>query len=71
MVTAIAYHLILGKPLIVWLGFLTLLSLLLAAAIAILNRRGIHTIPARWHPRCAAVAILLALIHGTMGLLAY
>ncbi|PKG33522.1 MAG: hypothetical protein CW742_02565 [Methanoregula sp.] len=71
MLLTLAYTLILGKPLVLWLGLLTLLSVLFTATVAILNRHGIHTIPARWHPRFAAIAIILALIHGTMAFLAY
>jgi len=67
----ITYFLIFGKPLIMYLGILTLLAFLLTASIAVLNRRGIHTIPFRWHPRCAATAIVLALIHGILGVLAF
>ena len=67
----ITYFLILGKPLIMYLGILTLLAFLLTASIAVMNRRGIHAIPSRWHPRCAAAAIALALIHGILGVLAF
>ncbi len=67
----ITYALIFGKPLIMYLGILTLLAFLLTASIAILNFRGIHTIPFKWHPRCAALAICLAVIHGSLGILVY
>lgn len=71
MFQEISYTLIFGKPLIMYLGIVTILLFILTAAIAILNRRGIHTIPFRWHPRCAAIAICFAIVHGTLGLLAY
>ncbi len=67
----ITYALIFGKPLIMYLGILTILTFFLTASIAILNFRGIHTIPFSWHPRCAAVALCLAVIHGILGILAY
>jgi predicted ferric reductase len=54
-----------------YLGILTLLAFLFTALIAVMNMKGIQTIPFRWHPRFAAVAIVLALIHGTLGILAY
>ena len=71
MFQEITYYLIFGKPLIMYLGILTLLAFLFTAAIAVMNLKGVRTIPYRWHPRCAAVAILLALVHGLLGLLAY
>lgn len=71
MLNSITYHLILGKPLIMYLGILTLLCFLSTATIAVLNKNGIHTIPFKWHPRMAAISICMALIHGTLGVLAY
>ncbi|PKL65893.1 MAG: hypothetical protein CVV32_01485 [Methanomicrobiales archaeon HGW-Methanomicrobiales-3] len=71
MVGQIAYTLIFGKPVIVYLGLLTLALLLLTAAIPLLNRNGIRTIPLAWHPRCAMATICLAIIHGMLGILAY
>jgi hypothetical protein len=71
MFQEITYYLIFGKPLIVYLGILTLLSLLTTASIGFLNLRGIRTIPFRYHPVCAGLTILLALVHGLLGLLAY
>jgi len=67
----ITYFLVFGKPLIMYLGILTLLAFLFTASIAVMNMRGIRTIPFRWHPRCAVVALFLALVHGSLGILAY
>jgi hypothetical protein len=67
----ITYFPIFGKPLITYLGFLTLLAFLSTASIAIMTLKGIRTIPFKWHPRFAAFAIFLALVHGSLGLLAY
>jgi hypothetical protein len=67
----ITYFLIFGKPLIMYLGILTLLAFLFTASIAVMNLKGIHTIPFKWHPRCAQFAIVLALVHGVLGVLAY
>jgi hypothetical protein len=67
----ISYALIFGKPLILYLGIITILLFFLTAAIAILNLRGIHTIPFKWHPRCAMIAIFFAIVHGILGILAY
>jgi hypothetical protein len=71
MLQNISYALFFGKPLIMYLGILTLAGFLLTASIAILNRRGIRVIPFRWHPRCALAAISLAVIHGALGVLAF
>lgn len=67
----ISYALIFGKPLILYLGVLTLLAFIFTAAIAVLNSKGIRIIPFKWHPLCAAIAICLALVHGALGILAY
>ena len=67
----VTYFLIFGRPLILYLGVVTIFLFFLTAAIAILNRRGIHQIPFAWHPRCAVIAICFAIVHGTLGILAY
>jgi hypothetical protein len=67
----ITYFPVFGKPLIMYLGILTLLAFLLTASIAVMNLKGIRIIPFRWHPRCAACAVFLALVHGLLGMLAY
>ena len=71
MFQEISYALFFGKPLILYLGILTLFAFLFTATIAILNFKGVRTIPFTWHPRCAAIAICLALAHGALGILAY
>lgn len=67
----ITYFPVFGKPLILYLGILTLLAFLLTASIPVMNKKGIRVIPSRWHPLCAGCAILLALVHGVLGMLAY
>ncbi|OGM19750.1 hypothetical protein A2686_05350 [Candidatus Woesebacteria bacterium RIFCSPHIGHO2_01_FULL_38_10] len=71
MLRNISYFSIFGKPLIMYLGILTLSSFLFTALIGFLNFKGIHKIPFKWHPRMAAISITLALIHGLLGILAY
>lgn len=71
MLEYITYYQILGRPLIFYLGIITLSSFLFTASIAVMNRRGIAIIPFKWHPRMAAISITLAIIHGTLGILAY
>jgi len=71
MLENLIYFQILGKPLIMYFGIITLLSFLFTASIAVLNQKGIHFIPFVWHPRMAIISITLAIMHGTFGILAY
>jgi len=71
MLQEISYFLIFGKPLIMYLGILTLFLFLFVASIAVMNKKGIRTIPFRWHPRMAVIAICCAVIHGVLGVLAF
>jgi hypothetical protein len=71
MFQEISYYLIFGKPLIMYLGILTLCLFLITASIAIMNMKGIRTIPFKWHPRMAVIAICCAAIHGVLGVLAF
>ena len=70
MLHDLVYLPILGKPLIVYLGSLTLLSFLFTASIPLMNNRGIDRIPFRWHPRMARTSLVLAAIHGLLGITA-
>lgn len=67
----ISQYMIFGRPLIMYLGILTLSSFLFTASISVMNRRGITIIPFKWHPRMAAFSIILASIHGTFGIALY
>lgn len=60
----ISYYMIFGKPLIFYLGLSTITSFFFTASISVMNRRGIHVIPFKWHPRMAAFSLTLASIHG-------
>jgi hypothetical protein len=71
VVQNIAYSLILGKPVIMYMGIFTYLSLLSTATIGYLNFKGKTTIPFRWHPRFAVLTITLATLHALMGLSVY
>ena len=71
MLVHIAYFTILGKPLIMYLGILTLFSFLFTASIPILNQKGIHKIPFAWHARFAKISFALAIIHAILGISAY
>jgi hypothetical protein len=71
MFQEITYAPVLGLPFIAYLGMATLTLFLFTASIAVMNRRGIHTIPFKWHPRMAVFSICLAIMHGSLGILAY
>ncbi len=71
MLYEVTYFMIFGKPLIMYLGILALLSFMFTALIAILNKRKIRKIPFKWHPRAAKFSLVIAIIHGTLGLLLY
>lgn len=71
MFNEISYYPIFGLPLILYLGSLTMISLLTTATIMFLNDRKLAKIPFKWHHLMAKITIVLALIHGTFGILAY
>jgi len=71
MIAQIAYIQILGKPLVMYGGIVTMLLMLFTATIAVLNSKGIKTIPFKWHPRLAIITITFALIHGIFAMSAY
>jgi len=71
MIAQIAYYPILGRPLILYLGIITYSFFTFAALIPILNQKKFWSIPFVWHIRIAKIAILLATIHGLMGILSY
>jgi dolichyl-phosphate-mannose--protein O-mannosyl transferase len=66
MFSAIAGYMILGIPVVIYLGIITLILLLLTAAISTLNKRKIRIIPMKWHSRTAYVTIVFALCHGLL-----
>jgi len=71
VLNSITYFQIFGKPLIMYAGIITLLCFLFTAAIPILNKGGKIKIPFKWHPIMARISIMLAIIHGALGVLAY
>lgn len=71
MIAQIAYYMILGKPLILYMGITTYSLFIFAALIPILNNKKVWNIPFIWHIRTAKIAILFATLHGLMGLSIY
>ncbi|MCQ1537998.1 hypothetical protein FTO68_03205 [Methanocalculus taiwanensis] len=71
-IAAIAYTPVLGLPLVVVLGIILFISLCITASIAVMKRRGkLENVPFTWHFRMARFSILLALLHGIMGISVY
>ncbi len=69
MLSNIAYYMIFGRPLVLWLGLLSLLLILFAALIATLNMKfKIRVIPFKWHSRVAVIAVIVSLAHGILAI---
>jgi hypothetical protein len=71
MIRDIAYSLVLGKPLVMWLGLCTLAAFLCAASIVAMNNYTKIRIPFEWHVRLALTGMLLAIIHAVLALSIY
>jgi isoprenylcysteine carboxyl methyltransferase (ICMT) family protein YpbQ len=72
MISSLAHALILGKPLIMYMGIITYLSLIFTATIAVLNLKfAVRAIPFKWHPRFAVLTIILASLHAILGISVY
>ena len=67
----ITYFPILGLPLTVYIGIITLTLFLFAALVASMVRRGDNRINFKWHSRLAKIGIIFAIIHAALGILAY
>jgi hypothetical protein len=68
MIHHIALTTLFGLPLVVYGGLTTLFLILSTAAVGYLNFRGNHFIPFKWHPVLALTTIVVAIIHGFLGL---
>ncbi len=69
MLNNITFYLILGKPLIMYLGILTFLSLITTAIIGYFLKIG--KIKIKYHLLAVIITITLAIIHGLLGILLY
>jgi hypothetical protein len=67
MFQEISYYMIFGKPLIMYMGLLTLALFIIAAAVGYLVFTGKTNMIVRTHKRLATIAIAVALIHGFFG----
>lgn len=70
MFQEISYYLIFGKPFLMYLGATTLILLLSTATVGFLYLKG-KEIPFGWHVTLAKCTIVVALVHATLGFLAY
>jgi hypothetical protein len=72
IIAAIAYTPVLGLPLVVVLGIVLFISLCITASIAVMKRRGgLQNVPFTWHFWMARISILIALLHGILGISIY
>jgi DMSO/TMAO reductase YedYZ heme-binding membrane subunit len=71
MLQEFSYYLIFGLPFILYLGIVVILMLFFTSLITFLRRKGRTKISVQWHYRLAYITIILAFIHGILGLLAY
>lgn len=67
--SGIAYTPVFGLPLILYLGVITLSIVVITAVMGAMVLRGRAKI--KWHMAAAAIAIIMAIVHGALGLLAY
>lgn len=70
MIYQIAFRIVLGLPLIAWGGVATLISLLATATLGYLFHTGKAVFPFVWHIRAALTTLAIALIHGSVAMLA-
>ncbi|MBI5681067.1 MAG: hypothetical protein HZC47_09255 [Methanobacterium sp.] len=70
MLSEIAYYPILGKPLILYLGIITLSSFIATALIGLMIFRGVK-IPFKLHPTFAIMSLILGITHGTLAISVY
>ncbi len=71
MLQNISYFLIFGKPLIFYLGITTLILLISTATIGYLIIKGGGKVPFKWHMWLAAITLIIAAVHGGLGILLY
>ena len=69
MAFGIAYTIVFGKPLIFWGGITAISLVLLAAITGCLVLKGKAKL--KTHKALAVLAIILAAIHGSLGMLAF
>lgn len=67
----LAYLSVLGKPLVFYIGALSVLAILTAASVPGLFKRGIRIIHIRHHPKVAAFALAVSALHVVLAVGSY
>ncbi|NPV50900.1 MAG: hypothetical protein HPY60_06870 [Candidatus Methanofastidiosum sp.] len=70
MLNEISYYPILGYPLILYLGIIAIIFFLIALSISTILKDKIKS-HYKTHRKIAIISVIIALIHGLMGILAY
>jgi VIT1/CCC1 family predicted Fe2+/Mn2+ transporter len=71
VLNSVTYYPIFGIPFIVYLGIATLSFIIVTFVFGWLNFKKPGKIQFKWHIRMATIALILAFLHGALGLLAY
>ena len=71
LIQQIAYYQLLGKPIIVYTGILTFLSLFATASAGFIIFKKIWRLPFKLHIFLAVTTLILAVIHALMGISLY
>ncbi|MFH0876318.1 MAG: hypothetical protein V1859_10355 [archaeon] len=70
MLQNISYIMILGKPVVIWLGFIALFMFILAASTPVLMRKHIKPFNMGLHKIFAKTGLGIAIVHATLIILA-
>ena len=71
MLIDITFYQIFGKPFILYLGILALISFSITAMLGIIIHKRWSKISFIWHPTMVWISFSLAIIHGTLGILLF
>lgn len=71
MLRDFAYSVLLGFPIVVWLGLMALALFLAAGLIIALNSYTKIRIPIAWHMRLALAGVAVAVVHAILAISAY
>jgi hypothetical protein len=69
MFEGISYFPILGLPLLLWGGILTLVLLVSTVSVQLLNRYGVKVVPLAWHSRLGSATLIMGTLHGLAAIL--